>query len=53
MTIVRIGASKKYSDNWQAAFGGKRSVKAAATASRSKKSAAKKTSKKSAKSRKR
>jgi hypothetical protein len=53
VTIVRIGASKKYSDNWEAAFGRKGSVKAAAGGARGKKSAAKKSSKKSAKARKR
>jgi hypothetical protein len=52
VTIVRIGASKKYSDNWAAAFGRKSSVKAAGGAA-GKKVAAKKPSKKSAKARKR
>jgi hypothetical protein len=57
VTIVRIGASKKYSDNWEAAFGRigrKGPAKAAATSGlRGKKTAAKKPSKKSAKARKR
>jgi hypothetical protein len=54
VTIVRIGASKKYSDNWAAAFGRKGSAKATAGgAGGGKKTAAKKPSKKSAKARKR
>ena len=56
MTIVRIGASKKYSDNWEAAFGRigrKGPPKAAAGGAHGKKAAAKKPAKKSAKARKR
>ena len=54
VTIVRIGASKKYSDNWEAAFGRKGAAKAAAAGgARGKKNATKKPSKKSAKARKR
>jgi hypothetical protein len=54
VTIVRIGASKKYSDNWEAAFGRKGAGKAAAAGgARGKKTANKKPSKKSAKARKR
>jgi hypothetical protein len=52
VTIVRIGASKKYSDNWEAAFGRKGAAKAAG-GSRGKRVTAKKPSKKSAKARKR
>ena len=53
MTIVRIGASKKFSDNWESAFGKKKPAKAAAAATRArgKKPVAKKTAKKSAKKR--
>jgi hypothetical protein len=50
VTIVRIGASKKYSDNWEAAFG-KKSVKAATATSTGRKKVVKKTAKKSAKKR--
>jgi hypothetical protein len=53
VTIVRIGASKKYSDNWAAAFGRKGTAKAAAGSTGGKKTAAKKPSKKAAKGRKR
>ncbi|MEX2140136.1 MAG: hypothetical protein WD894_12800 [Pirellulales bacterium] len=52
MTIVRIGASKKFSDNWESAFGKKKPAKPGAAASaRSKKAAVKKTAKKGAKKR--
>jgi hypothetical protein len=52
VTIVRIGASKKYSDNWESAFGKKKSAKgAAATSTRSKKAPVKKSAKKKAKKR--
>jgi hypothetical protein len=51
VTIVRIGASKKYADNWEAAFGriGRKGAAKAAAAggARGKKSAANKPSKKS------
>jgi hypothetical protein len=52
VTIVRIGANKKYSDNWEKAFG-KRSTAKAEVAPRAatKKSAGKKAPKKSAKKR--
>jgi hypothetical protein len=50
VTIVRIGASKKYSDNWTAAFGRKSAKAAPATSTKGKK-AMKKTAKKSAKKR--
>lgn len=45
MTIVRVGATKKYSDGWDAAFGGKKKSGAA----KPKKTAAKKATKTSAK----
>jgi hypothetical protein len=32
VTIVRVGATKKYSDGWESAFGGKRKAKSAAPA---------------------
>jgi hypothetical protein len=52
VTIVRIGASKKYSDNWESAFGKKKPGKAAAVVStRNKKTAVKKMAKKGAKKR--
>ena len=40
VTIVRIGATKKYADNWESAFGRKKSAKVAASSA--KKSAKKK-----------
>jgi hypothetical protein len=52
VTIVRIGANKKYSDNWEKAFGRKAPAKAAVMPrSAAKKSAGKKVAKKSAKKR--
>jgi hypothetical protein len=52
VTIVRIGTSKKYSDNWESAFGKKKPAKAVAGAKvRGKKPVAKKTAKKGAKRR--
>jgi hypothetical protein len=47
MSIVRSGATKKYADNWEDIFGGKRSGKKSATATPAKKkSAGKKSAKK-------
>jgi hypothetical protein len=52
VTIVRIGATKKYSDNWESAFGKKRSAQGSAKAATAvKKAPAKKSAKKSAKKR--
>lgn len=49
MTILRSGTSKKYSENWGSAFGGKtRKTKTAATAKKKSK-ATKKVTKKSKK----
>lgn len=31
VTIVRIGATQKYSDNWEQIFGGKKAAKTSAT----------------------
>lgn len=47
MTIVRVGATKKYSDGWQTAFG--KGKKKTAPAAKAKKAAAKKPAKASAK----
>jgi hypothetical protein len=51
VTIVRVGATKKYSDGWEAAFGGGKGKKKAAPAKSAKKaaSAKKKPAKKVAK----
>jgi hypothetical protein len=50
VTILRVGTSQKYSDNFAQAFGGKKAVAGAATKGATKKSAAKgKTPVKSAK----
>jgi len=55
MSVVRLGATKRYSDNWENIFSGKRSSstqKSAAKAARkSPKKAAKKTSKAAGKKR--
>jgi hypothetical protein len=52
VTIVRIGANKKYSDNWERAFGKRAATKAVvAPRTATKKSAGKKIAKKSAKRR--
>lgn len=54
MTIIRVGATKKYSDGWEAAFGGSQGKRKAAPAKKTKKaaSAKKKPAKKAAKARK-
>jgi hypothetical protein len=44
VTILRVGTNQKYSDGWEAAFGGKKPAKATA-----KKKAAKKSPKKARK----
>jgi hypothetical protein len=49
VTIVRIGANKKYSDNWEKAFGKKAAVKQSAVATSPRKKAAKRSAKKAAK----
>ena len=49
MSVVRVGATKQYSDNWESIFSGKRSsATKTATAAKSKKTA-KKSPKKAAK----
>lgn len=50
MTIVRVGATKKYSEGWESAFSkGKKSAKATASKSAGKKSAKASTKKKATK----
>jgi len=52
VTIVRVGATKKFSEGWEAAFGkGKKRTKAASPKKAAKKATAKKANKKSAKKR--
>jgi len=46
VTIVRVGTTQKYSNNWESIFKGKKGAKA--TAASSKKAAPKKSSKKAA-----
>ena len=46
MTIVRVGTTKKYSEGWEGAFGGKKSAARAAGKSRIAATAAKKGKKK-------
>jgi hypothetical protein len=50
VTIVRVGATKKYSDGWEAAFG--KGKKKSAPAAAAKKSAARKSTKKKSKTKK-
>ena len=50
MTIVRVGANKKYSDGWESAFG--KGKKKTAPAAAAKKTAAKKSAKKKSKAKK-
>ncbi len=53
MSIIRVGATKKYSDGWEAAFGkGKKKSATAAKAKPAKKSTKKAPGKKAAKKRK-
>jgi hypothetical protein len=42
MSVVRVGATKKFADNWEAIFGGRKAKSAAKPKSAKKKSAAKK-----------
>ena len=45
MTIVRVGATKKYSDGWEQAFGKSKAKKSAAEKTAAKKGAKRKASK--------
>lgn len=49
MSIIRVGATKKYSDGWEAAFGKGKKKSAAAKSKPAKKSAKKAAGKKPAK----
>lgn len=52
MTIVRVGATKKYTEGWEAAFGkGKKRAKPAGAKKKAAKKATKKAAKKSARKR--
>jgi len=49
VTIVRVGTTKKYSDNWTTVFGGKKKAAAPAKVSAASAKPGKKTAKKSGK----
>ena len=49
MSVVRVGSTKKFADNWDGIFGGSKSRKKAVKKSTSKKTAKKKSAKKGAK----